>query len=468
MHSRSAAISLLTVLVGICGPALPGCKKAPPPGPAIPEDLDALEPQLRDYMEPFIDRVRGKPGDAAAHAELGLVYEANELWPSAVVAFQNAVELAPNQALCQYHLAVALARTGQDEAALDLLRRISRAHPSLAPAWHRLGHRLLDDGEVNEASAAFQRVINLLPKEPAGYIGLGAAKIQAGAYEEAAGLLERAIEMDSSDRLAHFLLGGSYMRLGRNEEATRELALGVNGPVRYLPDEWTPRLRRHAQTVTAQLKEARHMHAVGDAVGAARLLESTVARHPSNVDALNDLAIAYVSMDRAKDALELLVRAEQIDRTDSFTYANLALCEIELQNLDAALVYADRSVELAPQSADAHLTRGRVLVMLRRAPEAALAFSETVKIDPQNMPARIALANTYFGLKDFAAAKEHYAAVLDLAPEMIPALVGYCESCIHTGARDEAAVALTELAIHGESNADIRATVAALRARMEE
>lgn len=106
--------------------------------------------------------------------------------------------------------------------------------------------------------------------------------------------------------------------------------------------------------------------------------------------------------------------------------------------------------------------------MLRRAPEAALAFSETVKIDPQSLPARIALANTYFGMKDFAAAKVHYAAVLELAPEMISALVRYCESCIHTGARDEAAVALTELAIHGESNAEIRKTVAALRARMED
>ncbi|MCH9034293.1 MAG: tetratricopeptide repeat protein [Planctomycetes bacterium] len=468
MHSRLAAIALLVVFVCACGPALPGCKKAPPPGPAIPEDLDALEPQLRDYMEPFIDRVRGKPGDAAAHAELGLVYEANELWPSAVVAFQNAVELAPNQALCQYHLAVALARTGQDEAALDLLRRISRAHPSLAPAWHRLGHRLLDDGEVNEASAAFQRVINLLPKAPAGYIGLGAAKKQAGAHEEAAGLLERAIEMDSSDQMAHFLLGGSYMRLGRKEEAKRELALGVNGQVRYLPDEWTPRVRRYAQTATAQLNRARHLYAVGDAVGAARILESTVARHPKNVDALNNLAIAYVSMDRAKDALELLLRAERADRTDSFTYANLALCEIELQNLDGALAYADRSVELAPQSADAHLTRGRVLLMLRHAPDAAMAFSESVKIDPQSMPARIALANTYFGMKDFAAAKVHYAAVLELAPEMISALVRYCESCIHTGAREAAAVALTRLARHGENDVEIRETVAALRIRMED
>ncbi|MCH7704535.1 MAG: tetratricopeptide repeat protein, partial [Planctomycetes bacterium] len=332
----------------------------------------------------------------------------------------------------------------------------------------RLGHRLLDDGAVDEAMVVFQRVINLLPKESAGYIGLGAAKVQAGAHEEAAGLLERAIKIDSSDRMAHFLLGGSYMRLDRKEEAARELALGVNGQVRYLSDEWTPRLRRHAQTVTAQLKKARHMHAVGDAVGAARILESTVARHPNNVDALNNLAIAYVSIDRAKDALELRVSAEQVDRTDSFTYANLARCEIELGDIDSALVYADRSVKLAPQSADAHLTRGRVLLMLQRAPDACVAFSECVKIDPQGMPARIALANTYFGLKDFAAAKVQYAAVLELAPEMIPALVRYCESCIYSGARDEAAAALKKLEQHGKNNAEIREAVADLRARMEE
>ncbi|MCH8147034.1 MAG: tetratricopeptide repeat protein [Planctomycetes bacterium] len=417
-------------------------------------------------MQPFIDRVRKTPGDGGAHAELGLVYEANELWPSAVVAFENAVALAPRQGLCQYHLAVALVRTGQDDAALESLRRTSRAHPKLAPVWHRLGHRLLENGDVDEAASAFQRVIRLLPKAPAGYIGLGAAKMQAGAHDEAAGLFERAIQMDSSDRMAHFLLGGSYRRQGRKEEAAREFALGINGRVRYLPDEWAPRVRRHAQTVTAQLKKARGLHAVGDVVAAARILESTVARHPNNVDGLNNLAIAYVSLDRPRDALELLRRAEQVDRTDSFTYANLALCEIKLQDFDAALRYADRSVELAPQSADAHLTRGQVLLRLRREPDAAMAYTKSVEIDPRNLTARIALANTYFGLKDFAAAKVQYAAAVDLDPKMISALVRYCESCIYSGARDEAAAALAKLAFHGENNAEIRETVKALRARM--
>lgn len=244
----------------------------PAPAVVVPAELEQLEPQLQAYLKSFLERVRQAPREAQSHATLGLVYEANELWPQARSCFQNAVRLDPKQPLARYHLAIATLEVGDRAAAIALLEGLTKRFPDFAPGYHRLGVELLETGAIEEATSAFERVIALEPREHAGYVGLADAKLRVRDFAGAAELLEKALDLKPDDGTARHLLGEAYRGLGRVDDARRELGRAANAGAVMMIDPWTRQLPEHAKGLSRQTRRAlAHMNA-GNHATAAELL----------------------------------------------------------------------------------------------------------------------------------------------------------------------------------------------------
>jgi|GEM_PF-2085701 len=69
-------------------------------------------------------------------------------------------------------------------------------------------------------------------------------------------------------------------------------------------------------------------------------------------------------------------------------------------------------------------------------------------------------------MKKFSQAKEQYRVALEEAPDLIPALVRFCEACIHMGDFDEARRTIAKLEQVGGSNAKVARAVEQLHERM--
>ncbi|GIV58693.1 MAG: hypothetical protein KatS3mg042_1606 [Rhodothermaceae bacterium] len=412
--------------------------RRPAPEVVRPAPYRDLDPAVAALVERTIARVLERPREAGAHGDLGLVYEANQLWAEARACFETAVALDPSHPGWRLHLALAARQTGDHATARTLLETLARDAPDLPAVHERLGEARLEAGDLDGAARAFQRVIDLAPQQSNGYTRLGDVLLQQGRVEEALALLEQAVSLDPEDRQAFYLLGRAYQRLGRADEAEAALAKGRDATPRYLPDPLSERVQRYAVNLPARLERAGWLLQAGHPDQAATLLQQALRDHPDNPDVLNNLAVAYLHMNRLDEAHTLLERARALDDRRFGTYLNLASWALRTGDPARALAYAEDALARAPDQVQIQMTRAQALAALDRTAEALAAAEDAHRLAP-DQAAPLALAgDLLLQLDRPAEAAGRYREALRLDPDLLPALIGLTRAALRLGQTDEA------------------------------
>jgi Flp pilus assembly protein TadD len=426
-RSRTSRLAeaLLALGLAACGPSTPD--------PVALLERGHLDRAVLEKVDEAVRAARASPGDAAAHGQLGLVYEANDLWREAAASLANAALLDPGEPLWRYHQAIALTYLGRSEEALVLLQQCARDLPEAPYVWQRLGEALLEEGRASEARAAFETLVALAPEQPEGHVGLGAASLHLGDTSRAGAALERAVFLDPRYASAHYQLGLVYREIGRLQEAERELALGVGGRTRFLPDPLSQELRRAAVTTVALLARALDLLNNQNPERAARILEGLLEDHPDDVTIGNDLAIALQRMGRFEEARVHLEHALEMAPTEAGTWSNLAALDLDQGLNSAALEKATRAIELAPGSSRAQLMLARVLQRLGRTDEAFAALEEAVRLAPTASEPLELLGRTAIEVGRLGRAQEAYRSLAQLEPLAPTARLGLAEVLLRRG-----------------------------------
>ncbi len=406
-----------------------------------PEELD---PDVRAKLDELLARARAAPGVGAHHAELGLLYEANDLWAEAEASFGQAVALAPDEVLWRYHRAVARRQAGDFPGALELLRAVVADAPTLAPAQQRLGHWLVDAGDLAGAEAAYRAALSFAPDSPGCLAGLADVRLAQGDAAGAAELAQQALREDPGYRLANYTLGAAYRELGRREDAARELARGVGAERRNLADELSLRLETYRLNLAGRVNQAARWIETGQPERAVALLEPALASHGEDMEVLSNLGSAYQALGRLPDARAMFLRATKADPGAFAGFLNLAICLLAEQRAPEALSPAQRAVELAPDLAAARFTHGRVLSALGRHAEALAAFQRAGRLDPADGMVDVAQAETCSQLGRWDEALAHYDDALRKVPDFLPAHVSRGMVALQLGRRDLAQASATE------------------------
>lgn len=405
--------------------------------PPAPPATDQLDPDVRRVLDRQLQQLQRDPS-AANHGELGLVYEANEIWKEAERSFRMAAQLDPAQPLWNLHRAVVLRQLGDSTGAIELLRTVVRELPDSAAAHYRLADALLETHDVNGAVEHFREAARLAPERPEGHAGLGAALLDAKAAGEAVTALEKALARDPQYQAAHYLLGLAYRALGRKEEASRELALGVGGGRRNLPDPLEANLARYRVDYASRVDGAVNLLESGRIEDGIRGLEDLYAKRPDDLNILNNLAVAYQMRGEREKALQLLERARGIDDTKFATWINLASCEMELGRLDDALAHSERAIQLAGTVGKAHLVRGLVLAQKGRLAEAQASLQAAVGFEARDPEAHYALGRIDVMLNRFDEARASLETATRLAPMHLAATLELGRVYAHLGQEADA------------------------------
>jgi Flp pilus assembly protein TadD len=140
-----------------------------------------------------------------------------------VCAFQNAVRLKPDNADNHCGLATSYLQLHRPAEAIQSAKEALRLKPDSADGYLQLGCALHFDPETfAEATAAYQKSLELEPGQFVALANLGDVNLQMGRIEEARVSLIQAGNINSNDPKLHHLLGQVYLRLGRRDEALRE------------------------------------------------------------------------------------------------------------------------------------------------------------------------------------------------------------------------------------------------------
>jgi Tfp pilus assembly protein PilF len=174
-----------------------------------------------------------EPQGAAASPQREAAYRENNIGVArleqfdakrAVDSFRKALAAAPDLVIARVNLAIAhfyvpdlaMARTEAEAAA--------RAAPDQPQPHYILGLIGKSENRIDEAKAAFKRVLAIDPRDVGALVNLGQLEMQERRYDAANALFERAVEAEPYNATAAYSLAVAFMRAGRRDEGTKAMA----------------------------------------------------------------------------------------------------------------------------------------------------------------------------------------------------------------------------------------------------
>jgi tetratricopeptide (TPR) repeat protein len=374
-------------------------RHTPPPPPDVhPEEVDA---GLREAIEAARAKVLREPRSAAAWGDLGRLLRDCKLVERAVICFDEAERLEPDDPRWPYLRGMALFWQDPDQALPSLRRAVGLFKPGQTDAVVprlRLAELLLEKGAYEEAGAVLRRAAETEPDHPAVQLQLGLLDYARGDLEASRAHLLRCQHDPLTRQKAAAQLAALYQRRHNPTEAA---AFGRKArslpPDLPLPDPFRV-LSADAlvgkQARLSYLDRLRQQRRYGEAVP---LLREMAAQDPdSRVYVMLGESLAQLGKQaEAEQALRSALRLDRSSVQANYFLARILLDQAErrrqkggdgdeaVSRFRAAAEHARRAIAGKPGHALAHIVLGLSLKYLGRRAEALEALRLAVASAPE-------------------------------------------------------------------------------------
>ncbi len=369
------AIAML-VLFCACTVALEAAEPVQVPEAATGQ----LDPQVKAVLDAARERFQTTQASspdqttlAQAYADWADVLHAHEQIGAARVAYQNALQLQPDQFEWCYALALLELGAGAGEAALAQLNAALSLNPEYSAAWIRRGDLHLNRGELDSARDDYQQALKRVPDSAAAHAGLGQLASQAGDAAEAARRFESALATQPQATRLRSALALAYRSLGQIEQARTQLAARGDQPVR-IADPIFERIAALARNAVAFYEQARAMANAG----------------------------------RGNEALALLARAVELAPEDSSYLRAYGEQLIELGRGAEARTALQKAWNIAPDNATVAQLLARLDLADGQPSAAAERYQSALELDPARDDIRVELAHLAMRMQQYGLAAEHF------------------------------------------------------------
>ena len=122
--------------------------------------LDHLAERHDEAEAGFLKALELRPNDPVVQHAVGQYYTARKNWPEAIRHLRNAQLAMPNEESYRFHLAVALAQSGDTTAAMPYFER----SVGKAEAHYNIGYILHEQGKTSAAERQFTMALETNPK----------------------------------------------------------------------------------------------------------------------------------------------------------------------------------------------------------------------------------------------------------------------------------------------------------------
>ena len=251
--------------------------------------------------------------------------------------------------------------------------------------------------------------------------GVQSAKDASG-KEHAIGLLRDAVTADPGLWEAHYNLGVLLADKGDLKAAERELSSAA-------------KLAPNAEDVVVALSEVRRR--ADDADGAIDALQVFVKQNPDAKIAPIALITALREGGQVKQAIEAAQRVLVYHSSDPFALSELALANVELDEIDTAELLIEEALKADDKSAVAERAAG--LISLKKGDDAVAFkhFQHASELDPKDTTARLNTGTVLLQAGVYDKAAQEFRAVLDIEPESTDAMLGLAAARRGQGKRDD-------------------------------
>lgn len=388
--------------------------------PDLPRvDLTEADGGVRQAVEQAMLEVRRQPRRGEAWGRLGMVLLAHDFLDAAAVCLQKAEQLDPTEPRWPYHLVTT--NPGDPSFVIDcLLRAAERADSTRAPRV-RLAETLLEQERLDEAEAAFHRVLQTEPGCARARLGLARLLVRRGSLDQSIKYLAPLTRVAGCKKAARLLLAEVYARQGEAARAEQERSVAADLPADApWPDPFSDEVKKlvvgkHARLAQAMalldqkrgqealqlahqidqdtpdlfwLLEARLRSKRRDYEGTVKAYRKAIELDQASPVPRLELASVLLSGDQTKEAAVMLRQLLRHNPLHGQALRALGECERRLGDHKQALEYLRLAATVMPGNAGVQRDLGAVLLAEGDLDGAVRHLGNASRLDPQDAKAK--------------------------------------------------------------------------------
>ncbi len=170
------------------------------------------EPKADSVLNVVTDDKTGKlPADTGGLAKKAATAFSKRDWETARKAYQEMLEIEPENALVWANLGAVEQQAGKPKEAIVSFEKSLQYNAQLVQSWIALGLIYSDRGDNYKAVSMFSRAIHEEPGEPRAHNYLAISARALGWNDAAEAELQRALELKPDYGVAHFNLALMYL-----------------------------------------------------------------------------------------------------------------------------------------------------------------------------------------------------------------------------------------------------------------
>jgi tetratricopeptide (TPR) repeat protein len=387
-----------------------------------------------------------------AHYRLGMTELKLGRPVDALRSFQRAVELDPNNNEAPAKVAeIFLAAYGSDpkkpeqflKEVEDMTKKLLDRNPKSFDGLRLRAYLNLARKDIKAAIADFQAADGVKPGDPAVAVVLAQTLMVDGRAPEGEQVALKAIETSKTYKPLYDILYAQYMKTDRRAEAEKVLVMKAeNNPkdpfmlVQLAGHYWVqnqrPEAEKQLDKILANPKDFPQGHlVVGDFYFRARDLDRAVKEYRAGLtaDASNKsnyqkrIVQVLTTQGRTSEAMSLveeIVKENPKDDTALAMRGALALRGGDRNRLAAAVNDLQAVVSRSPDNPVLRFEYARALLAKGELDQARIQLVEAVKLRPDFLPPKLALAQIYVTKGDFPNALQTANQVLEYDPNNVP------------------------------------------------
>jgi len=277
-----------------------------------------------------------------------------------------------------------------DQAIADYTAAL-KLDPKLASAMTNRGWAYLMKEDYETARADFDAAVKVDPEMRGAYEGRGTCYRELGDFKTAIKDLTEAIRRDSTDADTYERRAKCHVGLEQHEAALKDR----NRAVELAPEDFDYLLGR-AQTLR-QLKNF---------AAARQDLEKAIALNPGRGEGYYELAYAYFDQEQYPQAHMFFNMAVERDNRIPEYISMRGMTSYRMEHYEAAIADLNQALALKPETSYYYWNLGYALWFLKRYPECAQAFTDYIRLKPDEPDGYNERADVYEAMNrdDLAAA----------------------------------------------------------------
>jgi tetratricopeptide (TPR) repeat protein len=268
-------------------------------------------------------------------------------------------------------------------------------------AHNYFGLQYLRQGQLDQAGAEFNKLLEVKPNFADGHDNLGIVLLQQVKTEEALAQFRQALKLKPGDEEICTSLSAALLKEGKVDEAIFYCRMA---------------LKTKPDLADAHFNLGLALFDKGLANEAITQYQETLRIEPNHAAARDKLGMALWQQGRVDEAQVHFQKNLEINPADAEAHFYLGNILRQKGRNDDAMAHFQKALEINPAYADAHLNLGNLLLHEWKVDEAIGHFQKAAQLKPGDANAQNNLGNAYLQKGSGAEAIKHYELSLQLDP----------------------------------------------------